>query len=271
MKRTLIAISLLIAMLYACKEEDTINTPELSSTQASQDNLTAENIFNDIGRIVEEGLTNSGQKKSCPHYSLMNTDTLDLDTLIINFGDGECPPIYGKIRTGKIVVTYNGKYRDSLSTITTTFNNYYVNHYLVQGEKILTNKGRNNDGNLWFTIDINMARISSNNSGTINWEADRVKEWVEGENTYFDISDDRYIITGNAQGNAANGNDFTVKITEPLQVDLGCLPSCIIKSGIAEVSPKGYADRIINYGDSLCDCNTDILSNGNTYHIVIVN
>jgi hypothetical protein len=58
-------------------------------------------------------------------------------------------------------------------------------------------------------------------------------------------------------------------ITEPLQVDLGCLPSCIIKSGEAKISPTGYADRIINYGDSICDCNIDITINGTTYPIVI--
>ena len=30
---------------------------------------------------------------------------------------------------------------------------------------------------------------------------------------------------------------------------------CLIKSGAVRISPDGYTDRIINYGDSLCDCN----------------
>ena len=63
MRIFLLAFSMLAVLLYSCKDENVINTPELTSTQASQDNLTAENIFNDVGRIIEEGLINNGQKK----------------------------------------------------------------------------------------------------------------------------------------------------------------------------------------------------------------
>ena len=77
------------------------------------------------------------------------------------------------------------------------------------------------------------------------------------------------MITGNASGNYVNGNAFTVEITDSLEVDLGCLPTCVIKSGKAKISPDGYADRIINYGDSICDCNFDVTINGTTYPIVV--
>ena len=85
------------------------------------------------------------------------------------------------------------------------------------------------------------------------------------------LSDDEYKATGTASGNGVNGNAFTMKITETLNIDLGCLPSCIIKSGTAIVSPNNYIDRIINYGDSLCDCNFNVILNDNIYPIVIKN
>ena len=75
----------------------------------------------------------------------MNSDTSDLDTIIVDFGDGypdDCLK-YGKERRGKIIITYTGKYRDSLSVITTTFDQYYVNNNWIQGERIVTNNGRN--------------------------------------------------------------------------------------------------------------------------------
>ena len=62
-----------------------------------------------------------------------------------------------------------------------------------------------------------------------------------------------------------------MNITEALNVDLSCLPSCVITSGTAKVSPNGYVDRIINYGDSICDCNFDVTINGITYPIVVGN
>jgi hypothetical protein len=265
MKKTLLALSILTIVLYACKDEDVINPPELTSTQASQDHLTAESIFDEIGRIVEEGLQANGKSQACPSYSLLNDNTL-----IIDFGSTNCLH-NGKLRKGKINITYTGNYRDSLSVITTTFDNYHVNDKLIQGERIVTNQGGNNSGNLWFTIVVNNASITTTN-GTINWESNRIREWVNGQNTY-NIDDDRYQITGSANGNGVNGNAFTMTILDPLNVDLGCLSSssCIIKSGTAKISPTGYADRIINYGDSLCDCNVDVIINGTTYPLVIGN
>ena len=59
-------------------------------------------------------------------------------------------------------------------------------------------------------------------------------------------------------------------IIDSLHIDLGCLPDyCLIKSGTVKISPNGYADRIINYGDSLCDCNAEVIINGTTYPILI--
>jgi len=270
MKQTLLTLSILAILLYACKEDDVINSPELTSTQACQDNSIAENIFNDIGHIVEAGFQDNGQIKSCPSYNLINVDTSNIDTLIIDFGNTNCLH-NGKLKRGIINVTYTGKYRDAHSIITTTFDNYYVNNSLVQGERIVTNEGINNNGNMWFTIEIKNASITTVN-GTINWESDRVREWVNGENTYSNILDDEYKTTGTASGNGVNGNPFTMTIIDSLNIDLGCLPSsCLIKSGTAKISPYGYADRIINYGDSLCDCNVNVIINGTTYPIVIGN
>ena len=48
MKYFSLIFSLLIVLLYSCKEDEVILNPELKSTQASQDNLIAESIFNDI-------------------------------------------------------------------------------------------------------------------------------------------------------------------------------------------------------------------------------
>jgi hypothetical protein len=255
-------------VFYACKEEDVITTPDLTSTQAAQDHLTAENIFNDVGNIVEIGLKANGQSKSFPIYTLMNSDTSNIDTLIIDFGTANVLD-YGELRRGKIIVTYTGKYRDYLSEITTTFDNYHVNNNLVQGERIVENEGRDSAENICFKIEVNNASINTTN-GTINWNSNRKRVWVNGSETYT-INDDKYKITGSASGNGANGNSFTMDITDTLNVDLGCLPSCIITSGTAKVSPNSYSDRIINYGDSICDCNFDVIINGITYPIVVGN
>jgi len=269
MKKSLFTLVSLILLLYACKDEDVINTPELINTQSCQDHLTAENIFSDVGRIIEEGMRDNGQNKGCPNYILIDSDSSDSGVLIIDFGDNDC--LYnGKLRKGKINISYSGKYRDSSSVVTSSFDNYYVNGMLVQGERIITNQGTNNNGNLYFKIKVNNASISTHN-GTINWNCDIIKEWTKGANTYTDNSDDEYYIIGNANGNGTNGNDFTAIITDTLNIDYSCLPNCIIKNGIAEIYPQGYSKRIINYGETLCDCNVDIIIKEDKYPIVINN
>ena len=270
MKKILIALSILTVLLYSCKDEDVIKSPELTSTQATQDHLFAEQVFNDVGYIVETAFSENVAKKSYPTYTIIDGDSSNIDILIINFGTDNIlfPTNGGKLRKGKINITYTGGYHDSLTVITTTFDNYYVNNNLVQGEIVVTNKGRNISGNMWFTIAVNNASINTSN-GTINWESDRIREWVNGSSTY-EIYDDNYEITGLASGTGVNNNNFIIEITDPLNLDLSCLPSCVIKSGTAKVSPNGYTnDRIINYGDSICDCNIDVTINGTTYPIVI--
>jgi len=271
MKKTFLALCSIAVLLYACKDEDVITNLDLVSTQATEDHLIVEQIFSDIVRIVEKGFIQNGTNNLYPSYNLINSVFSDIDTMIISFGDGDEVPFEGKIISGEITVTYNGNYRDSLTVITSTFDNYNVNNNLVQGEIVIKNQGRNNIGNLCFKIDVNNSSVNTPLNGTINWESNRVREWVSGQNTYSDISDDIYKISGTAIGNGVNGKDFTMEITSPLELDLSCLPfsSCIIKSGTAKISPNGYEDRIINYGDSLCDCNFDISINGTNYPIVV--
>ena len=268
MKKTLIALSILTVLLYSCKDEDVITQNDFSSTQASKDHLFAEQTFNDVGRIVKEGFLASGMNRSCVSYNLMNADSSDSDTLIISFNSEGCLH-NSKIRKGKIITIFTGKYRDSLAVMRTIFDNYYVFDNLIQGERIVTNQGRNQKGNMWFTIAVNSASINNTTSGTINWESKQNREWISGMGTYFDTTDDKYKITGSASGNGVNGKAFAMEITDTLNIDLGCLPSCVIKSGTAKISPSCYSDRIINYGDSICDCNFDVIINGTTYPIVI--
>lgn len=268
MKIILIILSLCTFLFYSCKDEDIINNPDLASTQASQDNLYAEKIFTDVGFIIKQGMEDNSQRKSCPNYNLINANDADIDTLTINFGNTNCLS-NGQLRRGIINVTFTKEYNDSLSILTSSFDNYYVNDYKVEGEIIIKNKGKNNEGNMCFDINIRNASVYTKN-GTINWQSLRNKEILEGQST-LNISDDRYKITGSSSGNGVNGNSFNVTITEALNIDLSCLPSCIIKSGSAIVFADNYSERLIEYGDSLCDCNANIIIDGKVYPVIIGN
>ncbi len=268
MNNNIYSFIIICVIFFACKDENVIINPELTSIQASQDHLLAEQIFNDIGMIIEQGYLENSQIKGCPEYSLINVDTTDIDTLIIDFGSENCL-FAGKLRQGKIINLYNGKYRTSFSRTTTTFENYYINNNLVQGERIITNKGVNNQGNIYYEIEVVDASITTEN-GIINWSSNIEKELIAGSNTY-DIYDDIYTLSGNANGIGVNNNSFSAIITKNLNIELDCISktNCVINSGETIISPNGYSDRTINYGVGLCDCNIDIIIEGNIYPVIL--
>ena len=265
MKNPFITLGMLAILFYSCEKKILDH-----STQASQDNLTAESIFNDVGYIIEEGFWNNDENPSYPKYTLMNTpDTSGVDTLDIDFG--AINYLYkNKYRRGIIRTIYTGEYYSPSSVLTTTFDNYYINNNLVHGERVVRNQGINNNGNMWFTIDVKQGVVYTE-SGMINWESNKIREWTSGQTTPSNTIDDKYKITGTANGNGVNGGNFSVIISSPLILNSGCLysSSCVIESGTAKVSPDGRNDRTIDYGDSLCDCNVDVIINGERFPIII--
>ena len=263
MEKNILVFSVIVIILSACTEKGIINSPDLESTQTSSDHITAENIFNDLEYIIEEGLSTNEKTSVCPFYNILG-DT----SLIIDYGDINCLD-KGKQRRGKINIAYTGDYSDSLSVITATLDNYYISNKLVEGKIISTNQGRNSNGNIFFTINIDSAKISTSN-GRIDWQSTKIKEWVGGQESTT-IKDNTYKITGSAKGNAANGNDFTMLTIDTLNMDYSCMPYCLIKSGSFKISPNNYNERIISYGDNLCDCNYMVIIDGEEYPIVIEN
>ncbi|MEE2700269.1 MAG: hypothetical protein VYD71_02770 [Bacteroidota bacterium] len=276
MRKTIFTLSIFCILLYACKDEDIVNTPNQTSTQASQDHLFAENIFNDINRVVEDGFNDNGlSKSSCANYKSLGSDSSDADTLIIDFGAVDCLDEYGKLRRGKIIVIYTAPYQDSLAEITTTFDHYYVNSKnWVQGSRTITNLGRIVDGYMVFDIEVD-ANITTEN-GRIDWTSNKTRIWTDGRNTTQYPFDDIYKVVGTASGNGLNNNDFTVEITDSLEVNLACLKEivtynkrCAIVSGKAKVTPNGYEAREIDYGMGGCNCDFSVIINGRNYLIVV--
>ena len=265
MKKIFLLASIFTITIYSCKDDEIIDNLEFNSTQSAQDHLLAEQIFNEVGALVEEAFAENGISKSCAKYIRLNDNATDQDTLVIDFGTNNC--VHNKhLRNGKIIITYTAKYRDSTSIITTTFDNYHYDNRLIEGERIVKNQGRNDQGNMWFTISVNNATITTT-EGSINWGSITEREWLTGDTSILNTFDDSYSVTGEASGKGLNNIPFKMTITKPLIIDLSCLPTCVIKSGITTLSPTGYTDRIINYGDSICDCKVDVTINGTTYPI----
>lgn len=256
--------------LSSCQKEKADNDFTAATNQAF-----ADESYNDANNIADEAVqTGEVSYKTDDANSLLagcaqvTRDTISLPRVTtIDFGTG-CTGMDGKTRRGKIIVTHDGPYRQQGTTITITFDNFFVNDNQVLGTKTVHNDGINGNGNLSFSISVNGSVILANGSGTITWTSQRVREWIAGESSPS-RDDDQYSITGSASGTSSNGNQFSATIIEPLIRNLS--PGCrrhFVK-GVALIQRSGKPDRTIDFGNGACDNQAVVTINGVTHTILL--
>ncbi len=252
--------------LAACRKEKDDEAPDLDFTSAS-DNARAEDAFSDMLTEVDKAVDANGLRGTDADCDPVVTfDTLSSPrTITVDFGTVNCTANNGRMRRGRILVSYTGRYRDEGTVITITPDNYYVNDNHVQGTKTVTNLGENSDGHLQFSVVVNGSLTAGDGSWTATHQANRTRTWIEGEGTQT-IFDDVYLITGGGSGVNRNGNAYTVSITNALRVQVGC-PH--ITAGTVEVTPENKPVRTIDYGNGSCDGTFTVTVNGQTFTITI--
>ena len=234
----------------------------------------ADESYNDAHNVADEAAQNgSVSYKTEDANSLLTCATVTRDTIsmphltTIDFGTG-CTGIDGKTRKGKILVSYDGEYRAPGTTITVTFDNFFVNDNQVLGTKTIHNNGVNTAGNLTFAINVTGQIILGSGEGTIDWTSQRVREWIAGEPTPS-RDDDQYSVTGTASGTACNGNTFEATITSPLIRNLA--PQCRrhFVAGTVLVETPGKPNRLIDFGNGNCDDQAVVTINGHSHTITL--
>jgi flagellar hook assembly protein FlgD len=186
---------LIAATFTACKKDSKDND---SDTTSAQDNSLAEGQYNDVNTMVEASVnvgtsftfrqaTNETGARvedalgGCVKVTLDTANTTC--TLTIDFGTLNCDCPDGRKRRGKILATWNGKYRDKNTVVNVTFDNYFVNDNQIKGTHKTTNLGYNTAQHLVYKIEVDGSIVKAGNGGTIYWKSTREREWVAGSNT----------------------------------------------------------------------------------------
>lgn len=218
-----------------------------------------ENLFNDVfsqssNAVIKAQDSASGNKStratmaSCATITITPFDlTTFPKTIVVDFGTTNCLCDDGRYRRGKINIVTTGWFRDSGTVITITPQDYYVNDNKVEGQKVITNNGKNSAGNWNFDIVVHGTVITS--EGTFTWNCTRNHEWIEGYNTVFNPWDDVFLIRGQAEGTNINGEDYQVQVINPLRIARSCK---WVTAGLLRIISGGHT-LDINYGDGNCD------------------
>jgi hypothetical protein len=188
-------------------------------------------------------------------------DTKYPKVVTIDFGDG-CEDRHGHTRSGKMIITINGKYREEGSSRVITFDNYFVNGNQIMGTRTIINSGYNGDGHLVFTISLPDGKIIRADGFEIERIVDKTKEWMEGEDTRT-RRDDVFVVNGTVLKTKG-----TVQVTKTI-TDVHRPRSCRWPvSGTVEVSTSDdRPDAIIDFGEGKCDKWATVTIEGESWRI----
>lgn len=258
----------LVLAFTACKKDDGATpaaTPSYDYASAA-DEARIEDAFNDMLAQVDKAADANGLRDTddpCAPTITFDT-TATPHTLTVDFGPTNCTALNGRLRRGKLRVSFTGPYAHPGTVITITPQDYYVNDHQVTGTKTVTNMGVNGEGQPYFDVVVDGALTAPDGSWTATHQAHRTRTWIAGHGTP-DPLDDVYSITGGGSGVDRNGVAYTVSITSPLRVAVGCP---YITQGAVAVTAGGTTWSV-DYGNGACDANFSVTVNGHTFPVVI--
>lgn len=266
---TLIALSAIV--LFSCKKETQEN---ISSEETAAMNETfVEQTFDELQDMADQAYKIQEESlKSFEDDFIRFGDcvAITLDTtmmprlLTIDFGEENCLCRDGKYRRGKILITFNGRYRQAGTIIATAFDNYHVNDNHVMGRRTVENMGLNDDNFIRYQIQVD-GQLNLTDGNVLSWQSNRKRTWIAGYNTPF-WRDDVYLIEGSGMFTNSSGTQVDREIIKPLRRELSCHYPV---SGRIEISPVDGSQRILDYGEGECD-NLAKLSIGDRTIIIVL-
>lgn len=260
----LLLITASTALFTSCTKDD---GKTADPTTVDQNMILAESTFGDIGNLTSSAL--SGKSDKLKSGSVCMIVTFDLTgspyKMTLDFGSANCLCEDGLYRRGKIIVSYTTGVGDSLASLSTAFDKYYVNDNNINGTYTLTYKGRNQAGHANWDVSVDGSIVLASGEGTITYVSNRNTELNAGGLTPV-VTDDEFSTTGSASGTAITGQAFTSVITTPLVNKNSC---GYFVSGVIELTPAAQPKHILNFGTGECDNKATVTISGITFEITL--
>jgi hypothetical protein len=179
--------------------------------------------------------------------------------ITIDFGDG-CAGPNGIIRSGKIIIQYDGKRFLPGSSWVTTFEDFYVNDRHIEGVRTVTNISEDFFAEPTFHIVLEGGKVTWPDETFATREADKIRVWIRAANP---LLDEIHIL---AESITAGINREEVKYSTLVKENLIWKRECrgqkigrIPVDGIMEIMLE---DRVftVDFGDGECDTIVTITS-----------
>ncbi len=270
----LTGITLMGFMLGSCEKNNDIEGPD---TQLAEDDALVDLMFDDLFAEVEDAMESmeytlyGGEKKStsvvCKQITVERPSdtTFWPRTVTIDYGDG-CEGPVGNVRRGKVIIEVNHHYPHEDYYRTVTLEDYYINDHKIEGTRSVVNEGLNENGNLYYTVNLVGGKVTTPDGKVISKDYERIREWISGSATPRFRLDDEYLVTGTCTGINRNGIAYTRTITVPLEISLSCR---WIRAGVVDIVNEAGNEIQMDYGDGECDREAVVTVNGESKTIIL--
>lgn len=277
-----IAVLLLAGALFfsACKKESSVATSQeeaAATVEASENDAAAEAEFSDVYDNVvsinageDLGLVDGagifGREDSIGRCFTVTvsptTPGVFPKTVTIDFGTA-CTGRDGRTRSGKIISVFTGHLAEPGNSVTTTFQNYMVDSFKVEGTHKIINTSTSN--NRSFNIVVSGAKITKPNGKWFSWDSNKIVVQVEGNGSPRWPFDDVFEITGSKSGSNSEGKTWSATVIDKLIRKGDC--RWIVKGTVSLTRNGNIA--VLNYGNGTCDNKATITANGQTKEITL--
>jgi len=175
---------------------------------------------------------------------------------VVDFGTTGCQMPNGNILKGIIAISGTTDFAAMSQTINYSFEDFYHNNRLIEGDRHVVRVLENENGNPQSTIELDLS-VTFANGAVATRQGERVWEWIEGVNTMFNPLDNVYLVTG-MWITTFPDNSLTTEISTPLRVEITC-PHIV--EGSVNFSTNSNA-LVLDYGDGNCDNTATVSING---------
>jgi hypothetical protein len=248
-----------------------------------QDEVSVTKDSNDADNAVEEDVQYFYTVDAAAHGNnggrvqgqcVVVTNDTAAKTVTLDFGDG-CVGPHGRVRSGKVIITYGGTFGDSLANRVITFSNYVVSNKKISGTIELRDFNLNAEGHLTSTRKMINVKIEYPNGQTTTLNGVTTREWIEGQGD-GNIENDVIKLTGYFEGTSTSGRSFKHNIVQPIISSFSCRSQggFLRVSGVTEETiSNGRRTRIrtVNYGDGTCDNIINVTINSKAISITLDN
>lgn len=256
MKRVAILLTAVIAIGLVSCEDSGVSESDVVTLDLSTE-VTMESAEEDITTITDAadelfqssfGRTENGVRDEILECAVVDRDE-ENQVITIDFGDG-CEGRRGRVRSGKIIVTYEGNRRTVGSFRSVTFENFFVDSTQVEGTRTKTVTAVDAD-NLSITVDLTLTggKLTFSDGSFATREVQKTRVWA------FDAGGDHVTtISGTASGVNREGIEYDMNITEDIVFQRSCWRAGVFVpvSGV-KMFTVGESTSIIDYGDGTCD------------------